>query len=970
METREESRGEIGDLKNSLDKLKIENKSIKFENDGFKRKLNEMMNKISTLEKERDCLSRSKESAYNEEIDDLKKRLEISVKTQNELKNKLEEQRNSSLLLRKEEMRSLELKQNAIVDKLQKEINEQNSLIIKKDEELSKMKNEQLCNKSIVAKLIRVFNKYHDKYFQTVEDLISFMSMPKVNEEKQPSHEVEDNSKQIKELEACIREMKRQNKVLNEQITDVEYKKQALKDAYETKLNQIAEKNEDDIRTLKIEFQKQLAEEKMKNANIGRTPTYKRLVVVTSQLLEFDATKEDDNKVNEIIKEKDDEIEQLTTKVKEVEEANEKLVSENEHIKNETMEIANKVKERLAEVKELKENQATVEATIKEKEEENKELNITIKDLTKQLNKAETQLKASKVESNGITESLKQLYEELERNSEDIATITKHRDDCLEIIDIQNSFINALVKTVTSLEQKVNVLKSTPIIIPEQKEADIEFDFNGFPYELAKILMTITSNDGLDIDTRVKNMLAVISKWINNGDEQNKLAIYEIQKKIDDMNRESNLILGNLKSILKDESLEYNKLPEVISELVIRNEQEKEKYEVQARELGIVMNETNGDNQNDLTNVIASFMKEKEELEEQINIEKSENEKAQEDLRQRSESIKKTIRIKDKQISELERINKQSREQIDLLNASIEELTSTNNELLKKLDAINSDNQVSYNAAVERYENEIHAKIHEFTLMRTNLENEVNTLRVAKSDLEERVESTSKELADTKRELQEKTKEYNEVSLLYNNIHDVSQKNLEALRATMQKEIDEANSSVNKYSEELNKEKSERENERSLFESKMEKYESSNTELKGEVTKLSYNLKKLERENIVREESSLRAQKLKEVQMKAEKIKMAAQIQRELEDERNNNEKRMRSLFSFFAQNFNQFFDPSQKINEDSFRNLVVIIRKEIDKLRKQDKAVRIFLEARDDQTTEEALTKFIINSHPRLRTV
>ena len=87
-----------------------------------------------------------------------------------------------------------------------------------------------------------------------------------------------------------------------------------------------------------------------------------------------------------------------------------------------------------------------------------------------------------------------------------------------------------------------------------------------------------------------------------------------------------------------------------------------------------------------------------------------------------------------------------------------------------------------------------------------------------------------------------------------------------------------------------------------------------------------------------------------------------------LEEEKNNHESHLRSIFAYFAENFGSLFDASQKINEDSFRALVLVVKKELDKSRKQDKAVRVFFNAEDSQSTDDAMTKYIIENHPMLK--
>ena len=104
-----------------------------------------------------------------------------------------------------------------------------------------------------------------------------------------------------------------------------------------------------------------------------------------------------------------------------------------------------------------------------------------------------------------------------------------------------------------------------------------------------------------------------------------------------------------------------------------------------------------------------------------------------------------------------------------------------------------------------------------------------------------------------------------------------------------------------------------------------------------------------------------RERKLMESTIRAQKVAAESQYNSKLEEQRTKAEVEKRRLFALGADAFRSFFNPSEQIDERSFRTVLERARDTISKLSKSDVAIRRMLGAGEQQTTQDAVAQLLM---------
>ncbi|OHT00891.1 hypothetical protein TRFO_32317 [Tritrichomonas foetus] len=140
----------------------------------------------------------------------------------------------------------------------------------------------------------------------------------------------------------------------------------------------------------------------------------------------------------------------------------------------------------------------------------------------------------------------------------------------------------------------------------------------------------------------------------------------------------------------------------------------------------------------------------------------------------------------------------------------------------------------------------------------------------------------------------------------------------------------------------------------------------SETELKNsqicqEISQVRKDKRKMEIELAGTKAQLEREKKLMESTVRAQKVAAESQYNAKLEEQRTKAEVERRRLFALGADAFRSFFNPSEQIDERSFKCVLDKARETITKLSKSDLAIRRMLGAAEQQTTQDAVAQLLM---------
>ena len=134
------------------------------------------------------------------------------------------------------------------------------------------------------------------------------------------------------------------------------------------------------------------------------------------------------------------------------------------------------------------------------------------------------------------------------------------------------------------------------------------------------------------------------------------------------------------------------------------------------------------------------------------------------------------------------------------------------------------------------------------------------------------------------------------------------------------------------------------------------------------ISNLTYSLENEKKSIESRIETIERAKKLSEAQLKAKILSLDSNYAILIEEEKQKGETEKRELIEFFAKTFRNFADINMQLDEESFHEMVLLVKSKIDKHQRSEDAIRKLIKANQNETIEESITQFIIQHHPQLK--
>lgn len=220
--------------------------------------------------------------------------------------------------------------------------------------------------------------------------------------------------------------------------------------------------------------------------------------------------------------------------------------------------------------------------------------------------------------------------------------------------------------------------------------------------------------------------------------------------------------------------------------------------------------------------------------------------------------------------------------------------------------------------------------------------NNLNSIERLKTVIEQE-RKTIEEKNSTIRQI--KTKSESEINkIIENNKIEKEQliQNYEKAVAEISKQCDMHRSDLEKVSVELsNSEKS------------IEQNKSVILKLKREKMKLETELNSLKEQN-------KRDKQIAQANVKSQVLHAEEVYNQKILDVQSKCESDKRRIFTFAADEFRMYFDPSEKMDERCFRSFLMKIKKELEKLKESDSIIRRLVGAGPEQTTDDAVAQYL----------
>lgn len=991
------------------------NEKLNAELQNLKKEYAQSLNVIPDLQKVYSEVNTLKMSLceYQSKNDDLQKRLDIALKANAEM---MENCRNSDSPTDPKQYEKELIDLNMNVNKLKSENdflkNQYKSQLRNYESSLYQSQSETAQLQSNVSKLLKAAECYFSNHFENIQNLTTFLNESPQKTQKVDAQIIAKN-KEIQELIDKVKHLKEKyrnekQKVKTLQIGVLKLKKKAESDELEVKeqITLLQDKNnqqENEIKRLKLYNEQRILEEKALHRHKNQMTqfssveeesrlnlTFKReLESATSLINENETTisslrKELEDAQNQILQ-NDMVRSQLSLKLQNANSDIEDLQNQLQKQKqiNEQLSLAERKKrrQRLAEGK--SDNQSNTESEEYSKEQIERE-------------QIEKELTESKEKIDNLQQANKHLGDLLQNQKDEIEDLCNAKDKLITVIEQQSILYNNLEK---SMEENQN---NKPKIIEKEiaVEPKFEWQFGRLPSEISDIVNEIGENDSLSIESRIKSIFTVINKYIENEQNAHKKEKDEFQQTNKEIGNEfeeyKNSIVeafnkvegeGEGEDENKEKSIEPDEAPKMISEVLAKNKKME-------NELATLNNQ----NQKLFTEAdCESFDVAFEKYKTMNDNLKRKSTQLKEERKKRSTMRKQMTQVlatKDKELeqktSTLKKINENSRNQINQLQSQLDKLTEQNKNLINQMlsasikkkhkskkrqvnfenNENNENNENSENSINNNNNNKANHENNEATELYTQFDSQLDSthLRFQVDDLSDQINNLNREINLLKQALKEAQKEAlhqkaknDELKKKFEEEMLNTQSNNRKEKAQLQSTIDDLAGKM------LVEKKDNREAVNNLNESLLEK-EKQIDQLNQQVMNLKFENEKAQMSAESKIEALDRSKKLSDCQYKAKILSIESKHAIDLEEQKRNNEKNKRDLIEYFIKNFSSYSNMNDQLDEDTFKETVRKVKNQFDKCQKREIAIRKLIKAKDRESTDDALTQFIIRMHPQFQ--
>lgn len=915
--------------------------------------------------------------------DDLTRRLQISQQTIADLTKEIEKNKSKTNDSCYNEITDLQTQLGIakteninISSRYQQQISELKSSIYAFESENALLKKQQ-------QKILNSVGQYLNQTFQNPEELCRIVIELKNKPAKQEPQIVVEKENQTPEKDEKIQYLKSKYQSEKEKRKDLQMSILKMK----KKLEQQNLEHEDEISNYNDKITQQANEIK----RLELLNQQKLLPVIPSQpelksigcqiiLSTIDETEQISNYKQQVAK-ANSQIDAQDSSISILKTHNDSLIKQLEDSKLNKDQLASKIKQltsRYNEIERELHQQKKENASLKEKLNQQNQKNKNNDEQQKQKNEYELKIKLMNDKLQNEEKSIENLEELLNKQKDEISNYSINKDKMIAIIEKQNQILNLYSNEL--MIQKVDDKKTKVVEKIVTIEPKFEWNVGNIPDEIQEIVHDITGNESMSIESRIKSVFIIINKWIAQNISTKDNDILQLNQKYQSLNDEYNEFKNRINTLL--ELGENNQSNEQIINTINRISEELEKSKNQVDE----MNQLN-DQLYELSNVNDfESLVEKHQL---LTTENQQlNERIENEMKKRK-SLKKQYYVilteKEKEIASLKEmlhsIKDNSKKQINSLQKTINELQTQNEQLIERIKdhlkkphhKIEEEQQQPKEANHYHQQNEnveYHHKdqINNNTNYLENSELSMIQFSMEKEELQDQLKNMEASLKSWKEAVNQAREENSKLLDKIDEEKQKSEKKITQLQKKHEIEIFNQNNTIQELSNQMKR----KEEDHQIVINRLNKAIQHTNKLYEEslqkINNLTYSFENDKKLIEARIETIERAKKLSEAQLKAKILSLDSNYAVLIEEEKQKGETEKRELIEFFAKTFRNFADINIQLDENSFHEMVLLVKSKIDKHQRSEDAIRKLIKANQNESIEESITQFIIQHHPQLK--
>ncbi|OHT07200.1 hypothetical protein TRFO_01347 [Tritrichomonas foetus] len=969
-------------------RLKQSNEQLTTDFNRLQVQFDELINscpKIEEINKENSLLKKQV-SDLNIQYGEIKRRLEISLQTNDDLSEKMTASQNAIDSSYSQQISKLaeKIKQEKLES--QKEIERLNEKNKKYETSISQNERELSLLRNLQSKILSLSKNYFKTEFNNIDALCNYLMKPANNGNiLLNNNSVEyssTSSKEVKQYEEKIehyKEIANNEKIKRKkiQLAFLQYKKNyelnsLTIDEQKVQIEDLKRKHENIIKQLETSHKQELM-----NLSTSLTPNIKYKSILTQADLiietknpnkEADFSQPEKKKSLEntiIIEQMKIQIENLIEQLKKGEEK-----QENQREKNKNLQI--KITRLEKELKSTQRKYLQSSSSLQQAQQEIESLNEQLKYLPKDEDIISRQEKVESVELSNTRKAVEILQNVTISQKEDIKKLTKERDHILSIVQFQNQTLECFEKVMENMiinhkmneneDKESDFVKLSSMI---QEEQNIEWDYGTLPESIVSIIRRFTENEGFSIESKFHHIFNVLSKWHKNIEISHNNEILELQEKLDESNqkyeRYHTTILNSLgeQNHSGNENISVEDIADRIADLSSGNAILQQKInELEAFKADSLI-EPSTESVNPVISKLQRTLKDTRSKYNLLRIELKECKAAFIEVQKRSAD----------EIETLREANERTRNELNELQAAHDELHFQNQNLTHELTEARNAQVDGYNQSQEEFESILMQNSSNFDDFQNKTNRDLHEKNVEISKLKRKVEELSKSAAHWEQMAKNIGEEATKLKSRLTKTQNENEQRIIELNKQRESDIKDLEIHYTKVNDTLVAKNSE------LMEQirnhKPIHYNPENDlkiqELEAKISQLNFQIQQDASHSQSQIDALERQNKLIQVQNRAKLMAAETNYSMKCDEIRKSFELKKKELFGFIAQQFRAFYDVKTNLNEDTVMIMVKKIKIEITKMKKKEDSIRKIINAREGQSTEDALTEIILAMHPQL---
>ncbi|OHT15879.1 hypothetical protein TRFO_13716 [Tritrichomonas foetus] len=991
---------EIARLKQKIIKLEEENKSARIQFEEAIKVTNEM---DSLFNKNKDLAKQNRE--LQADVDEMKRRLELSFRINDELQGKLEQEKitTKSRISKETQNNQQQLKeiQQSYENKIQGFKNEIEQL----NKQNKQIKEENSKNQSEISSLLNTAEGKFHSIFDTLYSLnkyIKNLEIPQQSLYKSPNDlsfresaiSQSNINDQLSSLKSKYRKLKNIRGSLEKENDSLHQELETQKGKYEGEIKSITNEINDIKRQQKIkDLQNSQENDQLKAANERLLKKIEKLEEKTAEAQQQSAELlSQQNALNESINENNrlqDIVNDLSNSLKKSKKTNEKLKKQVTALMDQIGE-ANSINAALekkinADKEKNKKNVNSLRNSINELENENR-------NLTEKINKLEAQNESnfqaiSHYKSNinalqgklaSANNSISSFETLLSKQSNEISSLSHTKDNQTCLIQKQISLLSACESEIKKLTAQVNAyekrIENEKFIKREHQISDILPESCWICMDLPKDLCDAIAEIGRitiqPADQRLRQALSIVAVYLQENYIKMKNNEAEQNKKFGNICDLLKQLLNLINIHIGEPSIEFELLiknPNLINDLSLRFAAFRDELETIAQR-----NDKDGISLKHILDVIGTsdLQKAENEIDKMRNLTelrlneikhlqlknkhlKSLLHKFADDLDARSKEIKAVAAKGQKEVDDIQNQLNNKFEECETLKAKVlqlqNEIAIMEDQHREEIESSKNEQLDMTNILCQRIKNDCEQRlklkdqeIFKAQKMAEKSQHSLNKSKARNAQLHYQMSEKDEQIERLLNEIEQTKKEQKDQ-------YAVQVKNV-------REQCNEAIDSIRKESQEKDNEILRSKKLLKDVQAKFEALNDTNNKLQNEKHQLCNHLEASKQE--LERERRLTATKLKAITLSSE-----MKAQNETESIKINFEQQRREIFHFAAETFSQFFDPRVQITESSFKTILQNVRSRLDSSIRQEEAIKRVLGLVGNENIESVLNQIMSSS-------